>query len=145
MTALLFLLCLLAPADPAPLKTKLVQVAPQPAEAATFERSPGETRAVVLIHGLRLRGVLTNHISEADFEGWQQPQSTLVQTLKQDADVFAFAYGQNVALDRIGASAALADGIGRVRQLGYKEIIPSVTARAESSSGSLWKITPRPV
>jgi pimeloyl-ACP methyl ester carboxylesterase len=47
----------------------------------------------------------------------------LAKTLKADADLFAFAYGQNVALDRIAGSVELADNLRRVRKLGYKEII----------------------
>jgi pimeloyl-ACP methyl ester carboxylesterase len=123
MTTLLPLLCLVVPIGPAPLETRFVQVAPLHDRAATFERSPGQARAVVLVHGLRWRSLLANHLSEADFEKWQQPQSALVQTLKKDADLFAFAYGQNVPVDQVAGSAALAEGIRCVRQLGYKEII----------------------
>jgi pimeloyl-ACP methyl ester carboxylesterase len=94
-----------------------------PALAATFGRSPGQTRAVVLVHGLRWRDILASQMSQAAFEGWQQPDSALVRTLKADADVFAFAYGQNVVVDRIARSAALADNIRRIRQIGYEQII----------------------
>src|SRR5207248_10428446 len=47
----------------------------------------------------------------------------LVKTLKNDADLSALAYGQNVAVDEIAASVELAENVGCVRQLGYKEII----------------------
>jgi triacylglycerol esterase/lipase EstA (alpha/beta hydrolase family) len=123
MTALLALGCILAQVDVAPLDTKAVQLVPVPAMATRFERSAGQNRAVVLVNGLRWRDFLTSHASVAEFASWQHPKSALVQTLKKDADLFAFAYGQNVSVDRVAASAGLADGIRRVRQLGYKELV----------------------
>lgn len=122
MTALFSLLWVCLQVSP-PLETKFVQVAPVPKAATTFERSPGQTRAVVLVHGLRWRSLLASQMSQADFEKWQQSPSLLVQTLKKDADVFAFAYGQNVSVDRIAGSVALLENVRRVQQLGYKEII----------------------
>jgi pimeloyl-ACP methyl ester carboxylesterase len=122
MIALPFLL-VIGQTAPIAVETKFVQVAPLPKMAASFERSPGQNRAVVLVHGLRWREVLAKHMGQADFDRWQDPQSKLVQTVKNDADLFAFAYGQNVSVDQIAGSAALAEGIRRVRQLGYKEII----------------------
>jgi triacylglycerol esterase/lipase EstA (alpha/beta hydrolase family) len=106
---------------PSPVETKFVQVAPPHQTAATFERSPGQNRAVILVHGLRWRDGLAS--SRANFERWQLPDSTLVQRLKNEADVFAFAYGQNVPVDRIVEAGALIDNLRRVHRLGYKEII----------------------
>jgi pimeloyl-ACP methyl ester carboxylesterase len=97
------------------------QVAPEHRTADTFERSPDQTRAVVLVHGLRWRDGLAS--PKANFEKWQRPDSSLVKTLKKDADVFAFAYGQNVAVDRVVELSGLADKLRGVRQLGYKEMI----------------------
>ncbi len=123
MTALFTFLLLTLVAAPSQLETKFLQVAPVPGTTSTLERSAGQTRAVVLVHGLRMRDLLTNHLNKADFEGWQQPQSTLVQTLKKDADVFGFAYSENLAVDRIAETTELADSVRRVRELGYPEII----------------------
>jgi pimeloyl-ACP methyl ester carboxylesterase len=106
---------------PSPVELKFAQVAPEHKTAATFARSPNQDRAVVLVHGLRWRDGLASH--RANFESWQRSDSTLVKTLKKDADVFAFAYGQNVAVDRIAALGELTDNLRRVRQLGYKEMI----------------------
>jgi len=111
----------LAETPPTPVETKFEQVAPEHETSATFARSPHQSRAVVLVHGLRWRDGLASH--KANFESWQRPDSTLVKTLKKDADVFAFAYGQNVVVDRIAELAELADNLRRVRQLGYKEMI----------------------
>jgi pimeloyl-ACP methyl ester carboxylesterase len=109
------------PTAPGPLETKFEQMAPEHKTAETFERSPGQSRAVVLVHGLRWVDGLASH--KANFESWQRPESKLVKTLKNDADLFAFAYGQNRALDRIAESVEWADNLRRVRKLGYKEII----------------------
>jgi triacylglycerol esterase/lipase EstA (alpha/beta hydrolase family) len=108
-------------AAPTRIETKFEQVAPRHETAATFERSPGQNRAVVLVHGLRWRDGLAS--SKANFERWQLADSTLVKTLKKEADVFAFAYGQNVPVDRIVEAGALPDKLRSVRRLGYKEII----------------------
>jgi pimeloyl-ACP methyl ester carboxylesterase len=56
-------------------------------------------------------------------QNWQKPGSQLVKTLAADADVFAFAYSQNVAVDRIGGTPGLGDNIRRLKQLGYAEIV----------------------
>jgi acetyl esterase/lipase len=106
---------------PIPVELKFEQVAPEHKTAATFARSPNQNRAVVLVHGLRWRDGLASH--KANFESWQRSNSTLVKTLKKDADVFAFAYGQNVAVDRIAELGELTDNLRRVRQLGYNEVI----------------------
>jgi pimeloyl-ACP methyl ester carboxylesterase len=103
------------------LEMKFEQVAPEHKAAETFARSAGQGRAVVLVHGLRWRDGLAS--PKANFENWQQADSTLVKTLKNHADVFSFAYGQNLAVDRIAASVELLGHLRCVRQLGYKEIV----------------------
>jgi pimeloyl-ACP methyl ester carboxylesterase len=104
-----------------PLMTKFEQAAPAHQAPAAFERSPGQSRAVILVHGLRWRDGLAS--PKANFESWQLPESTLVKTLKKDAEVFAFAYGQNVPVHKIAESGELLDGVRRVRRLGYQEIV----------------------
>jgi triacylglycerol esterase/lipase EstA (alpha/beta hydrolase family) len=104
-----------------PLETKFEQVAPEHKTAVTFERSPGQNRAVILVHGLRWRDGLAS--ARANFESWQGADSTLVKALSKDADVFSFAYGQNRAVERIAESGELTDNLRRVRRLGYKEMV----------------------
>jgi pimeloyl-ACP methyl ester carboxylesterase len=109
------------PKNGLPLMTRFAQAAPAHQTPATFERSPGQDRAVILVHGLRWRDGLAS--AKATFESWQLPDSTLVKTLKKDADVFAFAYGQNIPVHRITESGELLDGVRRVRKLGYSELV----------------------
>lgn len=111
----------LEPAPPGPLDVKFEQVAPAPTAAANLARTPDQRRAVVLVHGLRWRDGLASH--KANLEPWQRAGSTLVKTLQNDADVFALAYGQNVAVDRVAELGALPGHLRRVRQLGYQEVV----------------------
>ncbi len=106
---------------PGTVEVKFVQIAPEREAAATFRRSPSQSRAVILGHGLRWRDGLASQ--KANFESWQRPASILVKTLQKDADVFACAYGQNVGVGRIAELGELTDNLRRVRELGYKEII----------------------
>ena len=107
----------------APVETKWAQVAPVPRQAAAFERSPDRQRAVVLVQGFRPHPFSNQNVPKAVWDSWQKPASTLVETLAKDADVFAFAYGQNVAVDRIAGLDDLADNVRRLKQLGYAEIV----------------------
>jgi pimeloyl-ACP methyl ester carboxylesterase len=100
-----------------------VQVNPQPAEGAPWKRSQGQVRAVVLIEGLHLHTFSDSRVHKPVFRDWQQPGSTMVKTLAKDSDVFAFAYGQDVAVDEIAGTPALGDGIWQLRLLGYTEIV----------------------
>jgi pimeloyl-ACP methyl ester carboxylesterase len=102
-------------------QTKFEQVAPVQA-AGVLVRSPGQTRAVALIHGFRIRFSAAS-VPRADLHGWQRPPSGLVKELARDSDVFAFAYGQDAALEKIASCAGLADAVRRLRQLGYREIV----------------------
>lgn len=104
--------------------TAFLQVAPSRRDPDHIARSPDRTRAVVLLHGLRAFSVLDRHAREAHFHTWQKPGSDLVEALEErDADVFAFSYAQDVPLEVIPSLPALADGIARVRTLGYTEIV----------------------
>src|SRR5262245_34318114 len=102
--------------------TKLVEVAPVPKKEAAWERSPGMKTAVLLIHGLRPH-VRKDTVGKAGFQDWQRPKSLLVKTLAKDADVYAFAYGQNVSVEHIAGAAELRAGITRLKKLGYHEIV----------------------
>jgi len=115
-----FLCCLLA--NPEVVETKLEQVHPVPKLKPIMERSPGQTRAIVLIHGLNIVASKTK-VHQALFHDWQLPKGHLVQALSKNADVFAFAYAQNAPLTTISQLPALADGVQRLKFLGYDEII----------------------
>ncbi len=107
-----------------PVETRFVQVAPRTYETAQLQRFPNQFRAVVLIHGLRIDPPLTDSLArKATLHGWQQPASKLVRAVGRYADVYAFAYGQNLAVDQVASLPALADGIRRLGDLGYQEII----------------------
>jgi hypothetical protein len=108
---------------PGPVQTKWVQVGPVPRPAAALRRSPGRDRAVVLVQGLRPHPFSSRNVARADWHGWQKPGSRLVRALARDADVFAFAYGQNAAVEQIAESDGLADNLRQVRRLGYQEIV----------------------
>jgi pimeloyl-ACP methyl ester carboxylesterase len=103
-------------------RTRFVQVAPGKRTQTTFQRSPGQDRAAVLIHGLSLsRDDQT--VASAGLQIWQLPGSPIIQALRSKADVYAFAYGQNVSVDRIAELPALKEGVARLRKLGYREIV----------------------
>jgi pimeloyl-ACP methyl ester carboxylesterase len=102
---------------------RFIQVFPTPEEELTFQRRRGQVRAVVLIHGFHLPLVYRGGASKPIFQGWQRPGSLLVETLAADADLFAFAYCQNVAVEEVAHCPLLADSLARVRALGYRELV----------------------
>jgi pimeloyl-ACP methyl ester carboxylesterase len=77
----------------------------------------------LLLHGLRLHPLHKAKVHEAQFHDWQLPGSVLVKALGSDADVFAYAYGQNTRVENIARMPALANAVGKLRFLGYKEIV----------------------
>jgi pimeloyl-ACP methyl ester carboxylesterase len=103
--------------------TRFAQVAPLQREWAPFERTKDQARAVVLIHGLRLHLFSTSSIVRAEFSDWQDPGSDLVRVLAKQGDVYAFAYSQDVPVDRIVAAPGLREGVRRLRELGYEEVV----------------------
>ncbi len=105
------------------IETKFAQVQPVPAAAAGWQRSPGQWRAVVLIHGFRPHPFHHDQVVKPGFQDWQEPGSKLVLTLGKSADVFSFAYGQNVALEKVANAPGLAHGIRRLKALGYTDIV----------------------
>lgn len=106
-----------------PVETRFVQVAPVPPSPTQFRRSPHHDRAVVLIHGLSIHPFSKRNVLRAKLQGWQEPGSTMVKTLAREADVYAFAYGQHVAVDRIASAFSLRLGLQRLRETGYAEIV----------------------
>jgi pimeloyl-ACP methyl ester carboxylesterase len=118
--ALLFPALLAAPSGP---DTRFAQLAPAYREGAAVRRSVAQPRAVLLVHGLRLHPFSGRGAARADWHSWQRPDSLLVRTLAVEADVFAFAYSQDVPLETIAEARALHEGVWRLRELGYREIV----------------------
>lgn len=111
-----------APVTASPVDTQFVQVHPQLARSARFERSPGQGRAVVLLHGLTLH-LHREKGAQAHLRDWQRPGSKLVQALASEGDVYAIAYGQNVPVDAVAEAPALRAGLRRLRAAGYAEVV----------------------
>ena len=128
---LLLLCCILAGGAPS-VETRFHQVHPAAKDKMTLaslerigpmERTPGRTRAVLLVHGIRLHPISNTRVYEPQFHDWQLPGSLLIKSLGRDADVFAYAYGQNTRLETLAAAPSLAQAVGRLRFLGYSEIV----------------------
>src|SRR5687767_7087602 len=115
------LLCVLLAAEP--IETRFVQVSPPPQVADSIERSEDQERAVVLIHGLRVHPFSSKGVRRAELQLWQTPGSRLVEVIAADADVYALAYSQNADLASIAAEPAIARHVGRLKELGYAEIV----------------------
>jgi pimeloyl-ACP methyl ester carboxylesterase len=105
-----------------PLSAAFAQVAPVPERPTLFERGVEQKRAVILIHGYRpeFDRFLT---ARAVLQDWQEPDSFMVQILKRDADVYAFAYGQNATVREVAEAPELAAGVARLRSMGYTELV----------------------
>jgi pimeloyl-ACP methyl ester carboxylesterase len=123
MFALFPALAMLLTARAGSIDTRFSQVAPFAREVAAFERSPGRTRAVILIHGLRIHPISKLGIVRAAFTDWQKEGSDLVKQLARDSDVFAFAYAQTAAADDVAEAPDLSDSVRRVRLLGYEQLV----------------------
>src|SRR5579885_560870 len=104
-------------------QTLFVQVTPHQAQAGEWRRSSGERRAVVLIQGLLIRPFGKKAVESPELRDWQKPDSLLVRRLAAEADVYAFAYGQNVPVDQVAEQPALRDGVRRLRDMGYREVV----------------------
>src|SRR4051812_12297167 len=108
------LLCLCLYAKPVEVQTQFVQVHPAKRPQAELRRSPGQGRAVVLIHGLSLTQNDAT-AARAGLQLWQYPGSPVLQALGGKADGFAFAYAQTVAVDHIAELPALRADILRLK------------------------------
>jgi pimeloyl-ACP methyl ester carboxylesterase len=123
MVQLLPTLCLLLGLGAEPIETRFVQVAPPIQEGAAFTRSPGQTRAVILIRGLQVHPFSDSQVRRATFPSWEQPGSALVHRLAPDADVFAFTYGQAIPVENVADLPSFRASVQEVRQLGYTELV----------------------
>jgi pimeloyl-ACP methyl ester carboxylesterase len=100
----------------------LQQPFPGPYSANQLTRTKGRARAVVLLHGLDLRDD-GGSPSRPRFVDWQGSTSPLVKTLSSHADVFAISYAQNTAVEEIASFPELREAVGKVKQLGYDQVI----------------------
>jgi pimeloyl-ACP methyl ester carboxylesterase len=102
---------------------RIAEVSPERAESASWVRTPGARRAIILIHGLKVHAFFEHAPYEARFDSWQKPGSRLVKGLALLGDVYAAAYSQNVAVEKIAADARWLLCIASIHALGYQEII----------------------
>jgi len=102
---------------------RFAEVAPARPESATWVRTLGARRAVVLIHGLKVHTFRESAPYEAKFDTWQRPGSRLVNGLAPLGDVYAAAYSQNATLEEIAADPRWLRCIANLRATGYSEII----------------------
>src|SRR5437867_3076683 len=105
--AALLALVAFAPPEPA-VETQFVQVAPPSKPGAAPRRSPGQARAVVLLHGCRPHPFNDANALHPELSSWEEPNSAVVQALSRDADVFALGYAQNRPVDEVARTPALA-------------------------------------
>jgi len=113
-----FLTCLL---QQVPVETQFEQVYPNRVKTS-MERSAGQIRAVVFIHGLKIHPLHGSLATHPEFHNWQEPGSFLVQTLSKDADVFALAYSQTADVDAISRAQGFDQAVQKLNFMGYKEI-----------------------
>jgi hypothetical protein len=103
--------------------SRFIQVNPTPANETSLIRSFEQTRAILLIHGLQIHPGNKREVLKATFRSWQMTHSQFVDTMASEADIFAFAYSENVPLERIVSESRLKDNIGKLRELGYTQIV----------------------
>src|SRR5262245_43551463 len=117
-----FLTLLLCVGGAPQIDAQMFQVGP-PHPEETYWRTPGQTRAVILIHGLRIHPISEARAAKPELSHWEKPDATIVKALSKHADVFAFCYGQNAPLDDIAKLPVLADSVRRLQKMEYREII----------------------
>jgi pimeloyl-ACP methyl ester carboxylesterase len=103
-------------------------LAPEPAQVRAsrelVQEGPEGTRnAVVLVHGLRASTVLERHAHELWPHDWQRPESSLVEALAEDADVYAVTYTQDAAVHDIAAAPVFIDALGSLSDGAYDDVV----------------------
>ncbi len=122
MNALLTVLLALPPAAAPAAKVDTLFEKVAPAKPASG-RTPGQGRAVVLIHGLGLHPLARERAGRAALRSWQKPEGVLVKELARHADVYALSYGQVVAVDKVCEAIHLADRVRELRKAGYRDVV----------------------
>jgi hypothetical protein len=124
MLSLTLLVFLLGPQPDTPvIDTAFAQVAPVSRDEDSLRKTPGQNRAIVLIQGMCPHPFRNDRVARAEWQGWQRPESHLVETLGKEGDVFAFAYGQNRPIEEVADGAKLVGRVIHLKKLGYTEIV----------------------
>lgn len=90
---------------------------------ALADNKAARDRAVILIHGLNLFGGNHDKGDKVPLRSWQESDSDLVKQFVDYADVYALAYAQTVAVEKIHVGVKLRSRIRALKRFGYKEII----------------------
>src|SRR3989442_866335 len=90
-----------------PVETRFFQVAPVVREGSDPLRSPGQERAVMLVHGVTFVSFKKDAVTRPFLREWQKRGSVLVTRLMKEADVYAFAYSQTAPADEVADAPAL--------------------------------------
>ena len=106
-----------------PSETQFVQVAPAAHELTDARRSPGQDRAVVLIHGLLLHPIHSSAIKRPELHNWQRSESLFVNVLARESDIYAFAYSEDGPADEVSEAPTLLAGVRRLRAMGYRSVV----------------------
>ena len=125
----LALFCTLLLGINAPVESIFKQVAPAPV-LGKWSRTPGQTTAVVLIHGFHYH-FRDASVPKAEFRPWQQADSPLVKELAKMSDVYVFGYGQNATLDTIVKESNLGGNIVLLRGWATPKLSWSAIARGD--------------
>jgi pimeloyl-ACP methyl ester carboxylesterase len=102
---------------------RFAEVAPARPDSASWVRTLGARRAVVLIHGLKVHTFREMAPYEAKFDSWQGSRSRLVSGLAPLGDIYAAAYSQNATVEQIAADPRWLVCFASLRAMGYSEII----------------------
>jgi pimeloyl-ACP methyl ester carboxylesterase len=102
--------------------SRFVQLAPVLRPSESCVRSPGKTRAVVLIPGLS-HPLARPGTAKPKFHSYEHPDSPLVKRLSQSADVFGFAYAETAPVTDVLTSSGFTQAIQALRDAGYTEIV----------------------
>jgi len=121
--ALILLFAASEPVADLPIESEFVQLVPEPYAEGVFTRDVGRKRAVVLVHGIKLRLFIKEPSRDVVFHIWQTPDHPLVKDLARDCDVYAYAYSQTAAVSTIAADPVLGKGIAKIKAMGYDEIV----------------------
>ncbi len=123
MTQSLIVLTLLAGSIVFPPETMTRQVYPTTHLIEEAQRTPDQFRAVIIIHGLGVHPFNKHHVDRAALHQCQKPNCLLVKQLGKEADVYAFAYSQEVAVEEIAIQPGLPRCVQHLQELGYREIV----------------------
>src|SRR5262245_22192328 len=122
-----FAVCSWLLVTPLPLESKFEQLAPPPIAIIDDSHRPHRrneiSRAVILIHGLRVQPVSAAAARRAEPSFWEMPQAPLVHALSKENDVYGFHYAQTTGVDDVARLPMLSRAVISLKEAGYSEII----------------------